>query len=76
MSVRVQIDFTDEEWKEFERYIPDYKLRHSKAKEALNEWRNRKEGRDKKFRLEKLLSDKKLLLPILQDMIDNGELRL
>lgn len=72
MSIRIQFDLSEDEYETMKPYIMNHKLRHSIAHQALLEWRNRKEGRDIKRRKEQLISDKKILLPIINDLIKDG----
>lgn len=71
--MRIQFDISAELWNRIKNYVPDEKMRHFVAKEALEEWVTRREGRDKKLREERLLSDVAILRPIIRKMIDDGE---
>jgi hypothetical protein len=51
-------------------------MRHLIGKKALREWGVRQKGRDKKRRMEQLVSDKNLLRPVVQDMIEKGEIKI
>ena len=76
MSIRIQFDFTDEEWERVSRYISHKKVRHVIGKDAFLEWCTRKEGRDKKLIKERLIADMKLILPIIQELIDTNQLKI
>lgn len=71
--MRIQFDITEELWNRIKNYVSEEKMRHFVAKEALEEWVTRREGRDKKLREERLLSDVAILRPIIRKMIDDGE---
>ena len=73
MPKRIQFDISDELWARAMRYMKKEKTRHEYGHVAFEEWINRREGRDKKLRAEKLLQDRDILRPIIQGMIDNGE---
>jgi len=74
--MRIQFDIPETMESRFRRYCPTERMRHEKAREALEEWINRREGRDKKLQLEKLVSDRELLRPVLQSLIDSGEIEI
>ncbi len=74
MPKRIQFDISDDLWERMCHYIKKEKNRHEYGHIALEEWINRREGRDKKLRAEKLLQDRDILRPIVQGMIDDGEL--
>jgi hypothetical protein len=74
--MRLQYDIDGSLEKRFRRYCPELKMRHLYAREALEEWINRREGRDKKLQLEKLVADRDLLRPVLQSLIDSGEIEI
>ena len=69
MSVRIQFDLNNEDWKRLSRYISTEKRRHDIGKEALMEWCTRKEGRDKKLHKERRESDIENLEPIMIDIL-------
>ena len=72
--MRVQFDVEGVLWERFLHYIVTPKMRHFVARQALEEWINRREGRDKKLQAEQLLAGKRMLKPIIQQMLDAGEL--
>ena len=74
MSKRIQFDISDELWERSKKYIRKEKLRHDFGHTGFEELVTRREGRDKKYRIERLLQDKRLLRPIIQNMIEKGEL--
>ncbi len=73
--MRIQFEIEDEMQERLLRYIGSPKMRHFIAKQALDEWVNRREGRDRKYQAEQLLSNRDILRPILREMIESGELR-
>lgn len=62
--------------KRLERYGITQRVLSYTARRALEEWVNRQEGKDKKLQTEKLIANKRVLMPIIQKMIDDGELQL
>lgn len=74
--MRLQYDIDGSLEKRFRRYCPEAKMRHLYAREALEEWVNRREGRDKKFQIEKLAADKRLLIPVIKEMIEAGDIEI
>ena len=48
MSVRIQFDIEDEEYKEMEPFILGIKSRHMFGHRALRQWINREKGRLKR----------------------------
>lgn len=74
--IRIQFDIDEEVWERVKRYSPNYKLRHEVGREALEEWVNRREGRDKKLKRERIIADMDTLQPLIQEMINNGRLRI
>lgn len=69
MSIRIQFDLSIEEWERLSRYIPSQKLRHAIAKEALNEWCTRREGRDKKLITDRRIKEAKEIEPLILDIL-------
>jgi len=74
--MRIQFDIPESMESRFRRYCPTERMRHDKAREALEEWINRREGRDKKLQLEKLAADKRLLIPVIKEMIEAGDIEI
>lgn len=68
MSVRIQFDLSDEKWEKYSRYI-NKKVRHVIGETALDEWYNRKEGKDRKLIRERRLKESKELEPIITDIL-------
>ena len=68
--MRIQFEIDDSFWKRMSRYAFNPKMRHLVAHQALEEWVNRKEGRDKKLQAERLMSDKDTLRPILRELLE------
>ena len=69
--MRIQFDIDDSLWQRVSRYVRNPKLRHHIGRQALEEWVNRREGRDKKLRKEQLICDKEALRPLVQDLLDD-----
>ena len=69
MSVRIQFDITEEEYKRISRYIPGEKMRHSFAYIALMEWVNRKEGHDVRLKRENKIKERSNIEPIVLDIL-------
>ena len=67
--MRIQFDLDDRLIARLERYVGNMKMRHFIAHQALEEWINRKEGRDKKLQMEQLISNKELLRPIVKELL-------
>lgn len=74
--IRIQFELTPDLITRLQRYEPSLKLRHAIGRQALEEWLNRREGRDKKYQLEQLIADEKRLLPVIQHLIDENKLNL
>jgi len=72
MSIRIQFDIKDSEWKRLEKYIPNIKSRHAFGYIALMEWCTRKEGRDERAKKEMLLKDAKKI----QELFDLGLIKI
>lgn len=71
--IRIHYDIPKEEYDKILRpYIRKYKDRHGKAYDALIEWATRKAGRDQKRRKEQLISDARLMAPVIQEAFDSG----
>ena len=68
--MQVQFELSDELWQRMKRYVSDPKFRHFVASQALDEWVSRREGRDKKYRAEKLAADVELLRPVVRAIVD------
>ena len=73
--MRVQFEVSDELWRRLKRYVSDAKFRHFVAEQALEEWVSRREGRDKKYRTERLSADMGILRPVVRAILaeDTGE---
>jgi hypothetical protein len=69
--MRIQYEIDGDEWNRMSKYVSNTKIRHEIAKDALIEWITRREGRDKKYRQERLIADSDILAPIVQHLIDN-----
>ena len=76
--VQFQFKVSRQFFERYKRYYddPNPKVRHYVARTALEQLVTRQEGRDKKRQLELLASNKASLLPILQALVDSGELKL
>lgn len=74
--MRIQYEIDDVTWARMLRYISGPKIRHEIAKDALVEWITRHEGRDKKYRQERLLADAEILAPVVQHLIDSKQVAL
>jgi len=72
--MRLQYDIHGDLEKRFRRYLPNEKERHYIAREALEEWITRHEGRDKRLHMEKLEADIELLTPIIIEVLKRLEL--
>ena len=68
--MRIQFEIDQETWLRMLRYVSGPKIRHEVAKDALEEWITRHEGRDKKYRQERLLADAEILAPVMQHLVD------
>lgn len=71
--MRIQYEIDDDTWARMRRYISGPKIRHEIAKDALVEWVTRREGRDKKYRQERLLADAEILAPVVQHLVDSKQ---
>lgn len=69
--MRIQFEIDQETWSRMLRYVSGPKIRHEVAKDALSEWITRHEGRDKKYRQERLLADAEIFAPVVQHLIDS-----
>jgi hypothetical protein len=68
--MRIQFDI-DGEWEErFRELIPGEKARHIKAEEALQEWIRRMEARDQRVTIEREKRIKKIIKPILLELLE------
>lgn len=67
--IRIQFDIEEELWERFKRYS-FYKQRHANTYQALIEWINRREARDKRLRREQLFSDIDQLKPIIKTIME------
>ena len=74
--MQAQFSIDDKLQERLRRYGITQKVLSYTARRALEEWVNRQEGKDKKLHTEKLIANKKTLKPIIQDMIDSGDLEL
>ena len=74
--MRIQFEISAELWDRMKSYVSDEKMRHYVAKDALEEWITRREGRDRKRQEERIVSDVSLLKPIIQRLFDAGEIRI
>lgn len=72
--MRIQFDISPDLWNRMKNYVSEERMRHFIAKDALEEWITRREGRDKKLREERLISDIAILKPIIQKMFEDGEI--
>jgi len=70
--MRIQFEIDQETWLRMLKYVSGPKIRHEVAKDALAEWITRHEGRDKKYRQERLLADAEILAPVVQHLIDSN----
>ena len=68
VTMRIQFDLDDRLIARLERYVGDMKMRHFVAHQALEEWINRKEGRDKKLQMEQFTSNMELLRPFIEEI--------
>ena len=69
--MRIQYEIDENEWERMSKYVSNLKIRHEIAKDALIEWITRREGRDKKYRQERIIADADILAPVVQHLIDN-----
>lgn len=69
--MRIQFEINEEMWKRMQRYVSSQKVRHETARDALEEWITRHEGRDKKYRQERMLADAEIFAPVIQHLIDS-----
>jgi len=64
--IKIHFEITKELWNRAKRYIKKYRMRHEYGLIAFEEYINRREGRDKKLQIEKMIRDSKYI----QNMID------
>ena len=69
--MRIQYEIDENEWERMSKYVSNPKIRHEIAKDALIEWITRREGREKKYRQERIIADADILAPVVQHLIDN-----
>ncbi len=67
--MRIQFDLSADLWNRLSRYVSNEKMRHYIAEQALEEWVNRREGRDKKLQTEQLVTNKEILRPIVDELL-------
>ena len=74
--MRIQFDLTPDMLDRLTRYVPSLKMRHHIAYQALDEWLNRREGRDRRLQIEQAEVLGEVLLPAVQHLIDSGQLHM
>ncbi len=68
--MHIQFDIDEILWGRASKYISKENQRNIFALMAFEEWVTRREGRDKKYQTERLISDKNLLRPIVKSLLD------